>query len=207
VSRIVVLCEGDTEEMAVRHFIARKWQADGFGSVGLKRVSLDGKPEKAGSIANRYLDEEDVLAVFTLVDLQGMTRVVHSPDDKLEAKVERVREWLRGQVTQARARRFFPHICVHQTEAWILAEGRALARRLKDPGIEPDPNAEFKDFQKPPSDRLNELFLRKASRRYNKISDGQPLFAAMQFEPVYNSCTHFRAFYDDLRAVASISPN
>lgn len=204
---IVVLCEGDTERLAVRVFVARQWRADGLGSIGLKPVRLAGKPEKIGDFANAYLDEPDVLAVFTLIDLQGMTRVVHPPRDNLEAKVERVQKWLREQVTHARASQFFPHICVHEVEAWILAEGKALAARLKDRSIQPDPDAERKDFQNPPSERLNELFLRKASRRYNKISDGQPLFAAMQFEPVYNSCRHFRAFYDDLRAVASSSPS
>lgn len=206
-SRIVVLCEGDTEELAVRHFIARQWQTDNLGPVGLKRINLHGKLENVGKFARLYLDEQDVLAVFTLVDLQGMTRVIHSPNDNLEAKIERVREWLRARVTHARARQFSPHVCVHQTEAWMLAEGHALARRLKDPAIEPDPNAELKNFQNPPSDRLNELFLRRRSSRYNKISDGQPLFAAMQFDPVYSSCRHFREFYDDLRALASTSPS
>jgi hypothetical protein len=207
VSEIVVLCEGNTEELAVRHFIARHWQADNLGSVGLKRINLHGKLENVGKFAKLYLDEQDVLAVFTLVDLQGMTRVDHPPGDKLEAKIQRVREWLRAQVNHARGAQFFPHICVHQTEAWILAEGQALAARLKDSGVEPDPNAELKDFQNPPSNRLNELFLRFKSRRYGKITDGEPLFAAMQFPPVYNSCRHFQAFYDDLRAIASSSPS
>src|SRR5208283_363964 len=121
--------------------------------------------------------------------------------DDLDAKVQRVRAWLRGQVTHSRASQFFPHICVHQVEAWILAEGHQLAKRLGDPKIEPDPDAEFKNFQSPPSERLNKLFLRIRSVRYNKIADGTPLFKAMQFGPVYNSCRYFREFYDDLKAV------
>lgn len=204
-SAIVVLCEDKTEELAVRHFVARQWRADSFGSVGLKGIRLHAKLENVGKLAKLYLDEQDVLAVFTLVDLQGMARVVHRPNDSLQAKIERVRAWLRAQVNHTRARQFFPHICVHQTEAWILAEGQALAASLKGSGIAPDPNAELKDFQDPPSNRLNKLFLRFKSRRYGKITDGEPLFAAMQFEPVYNSCQNFRAFYDDLRAVASSS--
>ncbi len=175
---------------------------DGLGSVGLQCINLRGKSQNAGKFAARYLDEE-VLAVFTLVDLQGMTRVVHHPQDDIEVKTQRVREWLRAQVNHARADQFFPHLCVHQTEAWILAEAHALAARLNDPGIEPDPSAEFKNFENPPSRRLNELFLRIKSRRYNKRSDGRPLFAAMQFAPVYDSCRYFRAFYDNLRAVGS----
>jgi uncharacterized protein DUF4276 len=201
--RIIVLSEGDTEELAVRYFITRQWRLDGLGSVGLRSINLYGKPQKAGKYAGRYLDDQEVLAVFTLVDLHGTTQVVHTAFDDLEAKVRRVREWLHAQVNHTRAQRFFPHVSVHQTEAWILAEGRALAALLNDPAIRPDASAELKNFQDPPSSRLNELFLRAKSRRYNKISDGRPLLAGMQFEPVYDSCRHFRAFYDDLRYAAN----
>lgn len=76
-----------------------------------------------------------------------------------------------------------------------------FATRLNDPGIEPDPDAELKGFQNPPSERLNKLFLRIKSRRYNKVRDGTPLFSEMEFTPVYNSCRYFRGFYDDLTAV------
>lgn len=199
-SRVVVLCEGDTEDLAVRHFISRQWKSDGLEFVGLLRISLDGKVQNVGKFANRYLDDQDVLAVFTLIDLQGMSRVDHKLQDDLETKIQRVRNWLSAQVNHPRANQFFPHVCVHQTEAWILAEGCALAARLRDPRIEPDPNAEFRNFQNPPSDRLNTLFLRSKKRRYNKIADGTPLFAAMRFTPVYDSCRYFRAFYDDLKA-------
>lgn len=199
-SRIVVPCEGDTEDVAVRHFVARQWKSDGLGFVGLHRIRLDGKLQNVGKFANCYLDEQDVLAVLALVDLQGMTRVDHQLQDNLEIKIQRVRKWLSAQVNHTRANQFFAHVCVHQTEAWILAEGRALAARLNDPGIEPDPNAEVKNFQNPPSNRINDLFLRNKKRRYNKITDGTPLFTAMRFAPVYDSCRYFRAFYDDLRA-------
>jgi hypothetical protein len=200
VSRIVVLCEGDTEELAVRHFIAPQWNSEGLGSVGLQPRNLNGKTQNVGKFASLYLDEQEVLAVFTLVDLQGTTQVVHQPQDDPDAKVQRVRAWLRGQVVHARSGEFFPCVCVHQTEAWILAEGHALAARLRDAGIEPDPNAELKNFQNPPSDRLNALFLRVKGRRYNKTIDGTPLFKAMEFQPVYNSCQYFQEFYDDLKA-------
>ncbi len=202
-SKIVVLCEGDTEELAVRHFIARQWVADGLESVGLKSINLDAKFEKLGIFASGYLDDQEVLAVFTLVDLQGMTKVAHQHEDSLETKIQRVRGWLRAQVNHARANSFFPHVCVHQTEAWILAEGHALAARLGDPNIRPDSNAELKNFQNPPSERLNELFLRIKKRRYHKIGDGTPLFKAVESQPVYNSCRYFREFYDDLKAVGN----
>ena len=202
VSRIVVLCEGGTEELAVRHFVRGQWEVDGLASVSLSRRNLCGHPEKVGPLAREYFDKPDVLAVFALVDLYGMNLVTHPPDDELDAKVRRVKGWLRNQIhDHGRARDFFPHVSVHEVEAWILAEGMALSRRLRDSGIRPDPQAESKNFQNPPSDRLNDLFRRIKSRRYEKIVDGTPLFKAMQFQPVYESCRYFREFYDDLRAV------
>ena len=122
----------------------------------------------------------------------------------LQLSIDRVpgfRDWLHAQVNHARANWLFPHVCVHQTEAWILDEGHALAVRLGDPNIRPHSIAELRNFQNPPSQRLNELFLRIKKRRYNKKRDGTPLFKAMEFQPVYNSCQYFREFYNDLKAV------
>jgi hypothetical protein len=99
---------------------------------------------------------------------------------------------------------FFPHVSVHQVEAWILAQGAALLQRLRDPTIAPDPEAEVKDFQNPPSERISTLFLRsKLQRRYQKIEDGERLFSEMEFQPVYESCRYFKNFYDDLKSTAT----
>lgn len=198
--RIVVLCEGKTEERAVRYFVAKQWAVDGMSAVGLDRVDLRGHLDKVAAFARNYLDESEVLAVFTLVDLYGMTLVTHSADDDLDAKVRRVQNWLRSQLGQhIRARYFIPHVSVHEVEAWILAEGDALATRLGDRNIGQDPAAESRNLQNPPSARLNEQFRRIKDKGYHKITDGEPLFKAMKFVPVYNSCRYFRKFYDDLR--------
>src|SRR5271157_2902358 len=125
-SRIVVVCEGATEELAIRHFVARQWQKDGLASVGLHHRCVP--PRQVGPFACDTLDKRDVIAVFTLIDLYGMNLVAHPPDDELDAKVERVRSWLRTQVQHhRRAQAFFPHVSVHEVEAWIMAEGTALS--------------------------------------------------------------------------------
>ena len=202
---MVVLCEGKTEDLAVRRFVAKQWQADGLASVSLDGRDLRGHLERVGRFAGNYLDERDVLAVFTLVDLQGMKLVSHLRNDELDTKVRRAQDWLRNQVHgHARASDFFPHVSVHQVEAWILAEGAALSQRLRDPTIAPDPEAEAKDFQNPPSERISTLFLRsKLQRRYQKIEDGGRLFSSMEFQPVYDSCRYFKRFYDELRRAAT----
>lgn len=201
--KIVVLCEGDTEEVAIRYFVTRQWRADNLHSVSLRPVNLFGKLQHISVKAKLFLDEQDTRAVFTLVDLYGMDRVTHDSNDSLPAKVGRVRNWLSRQVDHPRAGDFVPHVSAHETEAWLLAEGLALAKRLGDASIQPENDAEFKNFQRPPSKRLHELFRsRRHGDGYRKISDGVPLFKALQFDPVYRSCRYFKAFYDDLKSVA-----
>ena len=189
---IVILCEGETEELAIRYFVSRKWQDEGHSDIGLLRINLRGRIQDIGRKAALSLDDRNNLAVFTLIDLYG-DRINHNPNDDLETKVKRARDWLSRQVNHSRANDFFPHLSVHETEAWILAEGVALAKRLHDAGIKADPAAERKNFQNPPSKRLNELFLRKRNGdRYHKILDGRPIFSTMEFDPVYASCQYFQ---------------
>ena len=200
--RIVILCEGKTEELAIRYFILKQWAKDGLSSVGLDRVNPRGHLDKVAPYARNYLDEPEVLAVFTLIDLYGMNLVTHPPNDDLDAKVRRVQNWLRDPLRKhKRAECFVPHVSVHEVEAWILAEGAALAKKLGDRSVEPVSHAEIKNFQNPPSKQMNESFLRSKGRHYQKIEDGEPLFSQMEFQPVYDSCPYFRKFYDDLRAV------
>jgi len=189
--------------LAVIYFIRRQWKADGYGSVGLEPRNLKGNFNKVGPFACNSLDRGDVFAVFTLVDLYRMNRVIQPSDDELDGKVARVQDWLRTQVQRhRRAQDFFPHVSVHEVEAWILAEGAAVSQRLQDPSIRPDPQAESKDFQKPPKKRIGELFWRNRKTRYREILDGQVLFSRMEFQSVYDSCPYFRRFYDDLKTAA-----
>ena len=135
-----------------------------------------------------------------------MNLVSHRPNDDLDTKVNRVQDWFRDQVKpHPRVRDFYPHLSVHEVEAWILAEGDALSQRLKDPRIRRDTNAESKNFQRPPKKLLNELFWRSRKTRYGEITDGRPLFSKISFQPVYNSCPYFRQFYDDLLRAAGRS--
>lgn len=197
--RIVILCEGETEEIAVEHFIRRQWEADGLKAIGLHKINLQGKLEDIFEYVPRYRRDSRVVAVFSLIDLYGMNRVKHNPDDDLAQKVSRAKKW---QLDNFEPSFFHPHISVHEIEAWLLAEGDCVAQRLKDSKVVPDKNAESKNFDNPPSKRIDTLF--KSNRRgdgYHKKIDGLPLFKCLSFQPVYDSCKHFREFYDNLKAV------
>jgi hypothetical protein len=196
----VILCEGDTEELAVNNFVRRQWREEKRESIGLKPVNLNGKLEDAGGFARNYLEDEEVLSAFTLIDLLRMNRVTYQANDPIEGKVARVRAWLRDRLIHPRQNDFFPHVSVHEVEAWILAEGTALSQRV-GAIIAPDEKAEERNSQRSPAQRINELFLRQKKTRYRKTIDGKWLFAKMSFKPVYDSCPYFQKFYDDLRSV------
>jgi hypothetical protein len=199
--RIVILCEGDTEINAIRYFIAPHWQKDGFKEIGLHTINLNGKLGDIAKLTPRYAQENKVVAVFTLVDLYGTNQVQHSRDDELAQKIVNVQNWLQKGLLAKIRKKFHPHVSVHEIEAWLLAEGNCLAKRLNDKTIQPDPQAETRNFENPPSRRLQALF-KSRSKNYLKIQDGTALFQDADFETVYTSCPYFKAFYDDLKVVA-----
>jgi hypothetical protein len=199
--RIVILCEGDTEEIAVRYFIGRQWETDGLRAVGLHTINLAGKLEDVFAYVPRYRRDPRVTAVFTLIDLYGMNRVQYEVYAELDEKVAQARAWLQDNWGETYKDFFFPHLSVHEVEAWLLAEGDCLARRLKDPGTRPNQHAETLNFLDPPSKRVDRLFRDRRGDGYHKINDGTPLFKCLQFQPIYETCRHFREFYDDLTRV------
>ena len=206
--RIVILCEGDSEEIAVREFIRRQWEADGLKAIGLPTTNLDGKLEDVFDNVVRFRRDPKVLAVFTLVDLFEMKRVSHKPDDALADKVRRTCNWfridgappeLKDEFKSLEMRSFYhPHISVHEVEAWLLADGKCIG-----PGVSPLTKAEEKNFQNPPKARVKKT-LRKLRNRddYREVIDGEIMFKRARFNAVEESCPYFKAFYDDLKQVA-----
>jgi len=203
--RIVILCEGDTEEIAVRHFIRRQWEMDGLKAIGLQPIDLRAKLEDVVDYVPRYRRDPRVIAVFTLIDLYGMNRVQHSIHDGLADKIGRVKTWLRNEFENDLVSFFYPHVAVHEVEAWLLAEGRCVAKRLKDSKIQSDPNAETKNFIDHPSKLIDSLFKSRRGDGYHKTNDGTPLFKCLQFELVYDTCQYFREFYDELKSVGQLA--
>jgi len=200
-TRIVLLCEGDSEEIAVKHFLRPQLDAVGLKAIGLRPINLNAKIEDIFAMTPRFRRDRDVFAVFTLIDLYGLNRAPSPANATVGEKVEAARAWLRKGASDVDPDFFHPHLAVHDLEAWLLAEGKALTKRLRHE-IDPDPRAEERDFDRPPNKRVNDLFLKHRDDGYRKTVDGPPLYKNLAFDPVYKSCPYFRDFYDDLKAVA-----
>ncbi len=207
-TRIILLCEGESEEIAAKYFLRRQLEAVGLKAVGLHPINLNAKIEDIFVKTPRFRQDRDVVAVFTLVDLYGLHhRVQFRANATVGQKVEEAQAWLRrgtsGVDPGLDPEFFHPHFAVHDLEAWLLADGAALTKRLRlRRELEPDRQAEERDFDRPPSKQVNDLFVRHRKEAYQKTVDGTPLYKDIAFDPVYNNCPYFREFYDDLKSVA-----
>lgn len=200
--RIVLLCEGETETLATQRFLRPQFEVDGLKPIALHPINLKGKLGDIGDYTLRYRTDRRVAAVFTMIDLYGMKLPTFSPGTSLENKVSTARAWLREQIRDVDPDFFHPHVCVHELEAWFLAEGKALGKRLKHPKLRPDRQSERKNFENPPTKRVNELFRKHLKHEYRKIADGGPLLSELSHDAVIEACEYYREFYEDLTAVA-----
>ncbi|MBN1592035.1 MAG: DUF4276 family protein [Candidatus Coatesbacteria bacterium] len=206
-TKIFVLCEGDTEMVAIRHFIRPYWESQGLKSVSLHPVNLWGKLDDIFGHVVRARKDPKVMAIFTLIDLYEMKRVIHRWDASLDEKVGQALDWLRiggappelkDEFGSESMRDFYrPHLSVHEVEAWLLADGSCIHQDVK-----PLEGAEEKDMLNPPKARVKKL-LSKMRRQvhYSEVIDGIRMFQKARFDVVYESCPYFKAFYDDLESV------
>ncbi|MFH1738690.1 MAG: DUF4276 family protein, partial [bacterium] len=171
--RIVILCEGVTEKIAVKEFLTPQWKLHGLARVGLRTIGpVKHNWPKIIAHVEESGNDDSVIAVFLLLDFYGYPGVAHLGGD-VRQKVKTVIENLHGRVADCcvRARKkFHPHLSVHEIEAWILAEWKALAKELKISSSKPHPRAEELNLDKPPHNRLHDLFrkAKKGSYRKNK---------------------------------------
>lgn len=200
--QIVILCEGETEVIAVKEFIRRKWVEDDFDSIGIRTIDLKGKLKDVHKKTPKFSEEKKVIAIFTLVDLHEFKVVDLGKYKTLTEKISASKKWLKKKFKKEVLDKFHPHLAVHETEAWIFADGAALANRLGKNKIKPHKNAEKINDMKPPKKRLNDLFIKYKGIGYSEIKEGTPLFNRLNFEKVYSTCPNFRKFYDDLKSVA-----
>lgn len=128
--RIVILCEGDTEVIAVKSFLRPQLDRDGLKSIGLPLINLKAKFGDIADKTERSKKDARVVAVFTLIDLYGLRGPSYPKAVSVAQKRSIARDWLQSQVPSVDAEFFHPHFAVHDIEAWLLAEGTALGSRL-----------------------------------------------------------------------------
>jgi uncharacterized protein YeeX (DUF496 family) len=203
--RIIILCEGDTEESAVNYFIKPQWQKDGFREIGLKAVNLNGRLEKMFSILPKFAFNEKYKAIFTLIDLYGSNRVMFDKFDDLDIKISKMKKWIEDKFDNYVLKRLHPHLAVHETEAWFLANEEILTEILHVK-IQKFHNPETINFEEHPSKRINKLFQKNLKRGYRKggiNGDDRKILEKMSLKETLKTCPNLRLLYDDLKNIGN----
>jgi hypothetical protein len=162
--KIVVLCEGSTEEAlrrGLREFV--QGRAQGTGRVGVETRSLDGPllRKKLARLVELNLAKSDVIGVVALTD------VYPDFDNAKEAK-DALRRFAGSGQADAK---FRPHAAQFDVEAWIMPFWSQVAQHLSVKAASPGAQPEAINNQRPPSHHLRDLYA-KAKQRYEKVIDG-----------------------------------
>lgn len=187
--KIRLYIEGPSDRLGLEKLLRNEisdWRKQG---IGFQAVQLGGKNKVLSEIGRRTqlaLDIDGVDQVFALVDLYpGHT------------DAESLRQELDGLVEPRLCSCFHAHVAVHDFEAWVLAAQEALCQRLDVKHLSGFDSPETIDDQKPPAERLKELFARH-HRTYQKELDGPAILSRTTPAIVADKCPNFRLFYKDL---------
>lgn len=194
--RIVVLVEGGTERV-FKPFLSAFLRVRLAG----KMPKIDFRPhhgriptgEKLRRIVDNHLNDakQPADAVVALTDVYTGTQ---PPDfSSAEDAKRKMREWVGAEP------RFFPHVALHDFEAWRLPYWSKIKKlagsNRKSPSITP----EKVNHGKPPAHLLNETFpAGSPGNRYSKILHAQRILTGEDLMIAVRTCPELKAFVNTL---------
>ena len=156
------------------------------------------KEEKLRRVVENLLSGSDpVDAVIALTDVYtGTADFADAQDAK-----SKMQQWV-GAVSN-----FFPHVALHDFEAWLLPYWGDIVRlaghNLKAPGACP----EKVNHNKPPAHRLQELFEAGRTRKsYNKPRDALRILKGKDLSIAANACPELKLFLNRIIGLAGGKP-
>lgn len=133
-------------------------------------------------------------AVIALTDLHGRNDFSDAHDAK-----KKMGEWV-----GTNEKRFYPHVAVHEFEAWLLPYWSKILELAGPKKSVPElaANPETVNHNRPPSQRLNDLFMTgKFHRSYVKVRDAQSILAGQDLMVAINRCAELKAFVNSIFAI------
>lgn len=198
--KFVLFVEGETERKCLPQFVKKWLDAHLSAPPGVQAVKFEGcsrQRKDQGKHARMHLEDDDVIAVISLMDLYGPG---FYPANKSTAEDRYV--WAKAHLeTEVGHSGFRQHFAVHETEAWILSDPSVLPKDVK-PALSKTVYPEKVNFTEPPSKLLGRLYATKTSRGYKKVTDGTDLFRQLNPETVYQKCPHFKQMMEEMLALA-----
>ena len=207
--KLVVLVEGETEKGLKTLLLKRDLRRAGK-KVGIEIKNLRGGPElisKLPYLVEEYRAEKNVLAVFALLDLQGLPIEFPKSCSGVKQKTAYARKEILADVATKHRAAVSIHFAVREIEAWIFADDEVLknhiGKKAKAPGTEPE---QINDTTKP-SEHMRRLFKRHKGKQYIKVRDGVRMLGMVDPETVAAKCPHFKAMIKDMDATCARAKN
>lgn len=203
--RFILFVEGFTEKEAVGGFLQRWLDQRLTQRVGVKLVNLKGNRGFNKDIADKvrfHLAPPRGGGVIAAIGLLDLYKGAPYPEDKTSVKdrYEWGVQYYERLVDNANFRMFF---AVHETEAWLLSDPSIFAREVQSLVKKPiRDRPESVNFDKPPSYRLNELYMQASERRYKKTTQGKLLFDRLDPEAASEKCPYLKQMLEELLGLA-----
>lgn len=215
-SRLHLLVEGQTEEAVAEQVLFPLLEGRGLwvskSILTTKRPAAGGKHRGGVSTWSKIEREVRILLgdtsldrLTTMIDFYGLPADAPGHGDRPDADpYARVRH-VEGAIGAAIGDvRFRPHLMLHETEAWVLAAGTAVARRAGRPALAGELAAVVARCGGPelvddgpgtaPSKRLAAVW-----PAYDKVVDGPAIIDDAGLDHILGECPHAREWIDSLR--------
>lgn len=225
-NRLLVLVEGDTEEIFINEVVGPYLLESGYVLVRARilgkarqrarRGGIVGWPEALKAIRN-HLREDAGCVLSTMVDYYGLPRenggwpgraaAPKLPLPERAASVEAAMVEEVGQAVGSSTRRFVPYVAMHEFEALLFSDCAGLAREIACPDLEsdfdgireafPNPEAIDDDPEGAPSKRIGRLV-----DGYSKTIHGNLAALGIGIEAMRRECPHFADWIGRLKRAA-----
>lgn len=215
--RLHVLAEGQTEEAIARNVIAPFFSgSDSYVTWSICPTSRPaGGPAFKGGISTwaklqpvlrNLLRDSSITVLTTLIDYYGFPKDAPGMPDRPQGsprqRVEYVEQSLSGAISDVR---FLPHLALHETEAWVLADCARLGEFMGNSGLAAGlqrlvteaggPEQVNDGVDTAPSKRIL-----KAYPRYLKTVDGPRVITAAGLPAIRAACPHADGWLAKLEA-------
>jgi hypothetical protein len=202
--KIAILIEGETEKVflpILREFVSRRLP-DSMPRPRLIPNKYDGripKQDKLKRVVEALLRgaNPDADHVIALTDIYTGT---NDFQDAADAK-QKMQSWV------GRNQHFHPHVAQHDFEAWLLPYWQDIQHLAKHNKTAPPGAPESVNHNRPPSNRIKEIFrIGQSPRDYVKTRDAKRILEGKDLNTAVQACPELRAFINTILRLSGGQP-
>lgn len=194
--RIAILVEGKTEKSFKPHLLSFLQKRLPGKMSKLDPVSYDGRiptGDKLRRVVERLLSDKKrpADAVIALTDVYTGLRPPDFPT--ADAAKSMMHKWVGEEV------RFFPHVALHDFEAWLLPYWNKIQKLAGSNRAAPGVNPEAVNHGNPPAHRLAEVYRTgQKSLSYIKTIEASRILRGEDLMVAINACSELKAFVNTI---------